>query len=382
MKKILFVLPYYKIGGTLTSFINLIPSILRSDYEIDVYALTNVTDDINLLPKGVNYIGLNVDNKILSASNNKKIKNKIISVLKYIKRKIVKIGYDPSDLVFKKMANSLSGKYDVVIAYQEGQSTRMAQYITAPLKIAWVHCIYSRFKNNGYMHAIAAYNHYDKIVCVSHTAAEDMIICEPQWKDKVNVVYNAVDYNLINNKAGVGVSFRKSVNLISIGRIDTVKRFSYIPHIASKLRDLGIDFDWWIIGNVAIQEEYERLISNIINFKVDDCVHPIGSLSNPYPYIKSSDLLVCLSSSETFNYTIAEAKAIGIPVITTDFSSAYEFVKNEETGIIMPIEYIADGILRLLTDKNLYLKIQNNLIKNKNQSFITKEQFESLLKNE
>ena len=58
MKKILFVLPYYKIGGTLTSFANLIPLIDKTKYEIDVFALANEVDDFSILPTGVNYIGL------------------------------------------------------------------------------------------------------------------------------------------------------------------------------------------------------------------------------------------------------------------------------------------------------------------------------------
>ena len=124
------------------------------------------------------------------------------------------------------------------------------------------------------------------------------------------------------------------------------------------------------------------MIGNISDCKVDDCVHPIGAQSNPYPYIKSSDLLVCLSSSETFNYTIAEAKAIGTPVVTTDFSCAFEFMEQEKTGLILPIDQIADGIKRMLTDKALYLDIQNRLIANKKQQSITKEQLESLLNNE
>ena len=60
MKKILFILPYYKIGGTLTSFANLIPLIDKEAYEVDVFALTNDVDDVVILPKGVNYLGLNI----------------------------------------------------------------------------------------------------------------------------------------------------------------------------------------------------------------------------------------------------------------------------------------------------------------------------------
>ncbi|MEY8686518.1 glycosyltransferase [Bacteroides sp. AN502(2024)] len=378
MKKILFILPYYKIGGTLTSFANLIPLIDKKVYEIDVFALTNDVDDVAILPKGVNYLEVNMGAPNVVAVQ-KRMKSKVVRFLKSGKRLLVKFGYDLSDIVFKKMAKSLSGKYDVVIAFQEGQPTRMAQYISAPEKIAWVHCIYSRFKSMANDSVFAAYNRFDKIVCVSYTAAKDLIVCEPQWKEKIHVVYNVVNTSKVNTMASMGKLFEKKINLVSIGRIDPVKRFSYIPAIARKLKELGFEFDWRIIGGIAVQEEHDKLIGNISDCKVDDCVHPIGVQSNPYPYIKSSDLLVCLSSSETFNYTIAEAKAIGTPVVTTDFPCAFEFVEHEKTGLILPIEQIADGIKRMLTDKALYLDMQNRLIANKKTAIYYKEQLESLL---
>ena len=163
MKKILFILPYYKIGGTLTSFANLIPLIDKEKYEISAFALTNEVDDIAILPKGVNYIGLKTD-KAIEVTPQKSIKSKIVKFLKSGKRLLTKFGYDPSDIVFKKMAESLSNKYDTVIAFQEGQPTRMAQYISAPKKIAWIHCIYSRFKSLDNKSAIKAYNSFDNSI--------------------------------------------------------------------------------------------------------------------------------------------------------------------------------------------------------------------------
>ena len=378
MKKILFVLPYYKIGGTLTSFVNLLPLIDKKRYDVDVFALTNDVDDMTILPKNVNYLGFNIkESKVNTYA--KGLRNKLVGLIKSGKCLLTRFGCDPSDMVFRKMAKSLSGKYDVVIAFQEGQATRMAQYILAPQKIAWVHCIYSRFKSLANGLSIDVYNHFDKIVCVSHTAVKDMVDCEPQWKDKIYVVYNAVDATYVNMKAVDDTNFIKKVNLVSIGRIDPVKRLSCIPKIAAELKGSGIIFDWWIVGGVAVQDEYDKLITRITQFDVSDCVHPIGQLSNPYPYIRASDLLVCLSSSETFNYTIAEAKVIGIPVVSTDFPCAYEFVENEKTGLILPIEQIADGIRRMLNDKNLYSEFKNRLVSNNDYHYKTKEQFELLI---
>lgn len=378
MKKLLFVLPYYKIGGTLTAFTNLVNLIDKSRFSIDVFALTNQIDDYSLLPKGVNYIGLNgsinPDNSLINS-----VRYKFVSLFKSVKRLLTRLSFDPSDYVFKMMSHSLSGKYDYVIAFQEGQATRMAQYITSPHKIAWVHSIYSRFRNDAKNRSI--YDKYDKIVCVSQTAMKDMVDCEPQWVNKLNVVYNALNKELLVEKANKKINIQKKINVVSVGRIDAVKRFSYIPEIAFTLKDSGVTFDWWIIGGKANSDEYDRLIAEIKKYRVSDCVHLTGPLSNPYPYIKSSDLLVCLSSSETFNYTIAEAKALATPVVTTDFPCAFEFIEHEKTGLILPLEKISNGILRMLNDKDLYNNIKQNL-SIADTSSIVLNQFEKLFNNE
>ena len=143
-----------------------------------------------------------------------------------------------------------------------------------------------------------------------------------------------------------------------------------------------MDFDWWIIGGPSVQGEYNKLLNNIKLFQVDDCVHSLGAISNPYPYIKSSTLLICLSCSETFNYTIAEAKALGIPAVSTNFASAYEFINHENTGLISSIEDVANSIKRILADKQLYSHIKNCIEYSPSITSITKEQFRSLLENE
>lgn len=379
MKKVLFVLPYYKIGGTLTSFSNLIPLIDKTKYEVEAFAITNEVDDISILPKGINYIGLNL-RRFQKKGQKRNIKTYIIKFLKLGKRLLATLGYDPSSAVFKKMAQPLSGKYDIVIAFQEGQPTKMAQFISAPYKIAWIHSMYSRFKAISKCSATDVYNYYDNIVCVSQTAAADMINSEPQWKRKIHVVYNAINFDAVVEKAERKIVLYKKINLVSVGRIDPVKRFSLIPQIASEIKKVGISFDWWIIGGIAIRKEYNKLTDSIKQYDVSDCVHIVGALSNPYPYIKYSDLLVCLSSSETFNYTIAEAKAIGTPIVSTDFASAFEFLEKEKTGLILPIEDVASGIIRILNDKKLYDSVKQNL-SNKSVE-ITKEQLETLLENE
>ena len=60
-----------------------------------------------------------------------------------------------------------------------------------------------------------------------------------------------------------------------------------------------------------------------------------GSQDNPYPYIKSSDLLVCASYFEGYNLTVAEALILGTPVLSTNCAGPNEILDNGKYGLIV-----------------------------------------------
>ena len=70
---------------------------------------------------------------------------------------------------------------------------------------------------------------------------------------------------------------------------------------------------------------------------------------------------------------------IGTPVVSTDFPCAFEFIEHEKTGLILPIEQIAEGIIRMLNEKELYKNIRHNILLKSNSNTYIKDQFESLL---
>lgn len=83
--------------------------------------------------------------------------------------------------------------------------------------------------------------------------------------------------------------------------------------------------------------------------------------TNPHYYIKNADLLVSLSSSEACPRVINEAKILHIPVVCTDFDTAYEYIDNMVNGIISPLNEIHQSILQMIQDRDLYYKITNNI---------------------
>lgn len=170
-------------------------------------------------------------------------------------------------------------------------------------------------------------------------------------------------------------------NIVSIGRLDPVKRMSIIPTIANHLVNKGDKIRWLVIGpKGGTDKEYAELTDGIRKFNLGEHVLYLGMQSNPYPFIKNADLLVNTSISEACPYVINEAKILGTPIVCTDFGSAKEFIDSGSTGLISPIDDMAETIHQYINNAEIRNHIKDNLngFKYDNESII--EQFKLLSK--
>ena len=382
MNNILFILPSYRYGGTMTSFKNLL-LLVHSDYNISVKAIVNEDDAYGFIGKYANVLDKRKpQSQTIQGDVYGQPKKRVIAKLG--KDFLSKIGIDLAPMMLKRMANRLDcSNYDAVIGFQEGYATYFVSQTNAKVKIAWIHSIYSRLIGLESKTNIKSYNNIDKIVCVSNTAKNDFIRTDPSQKSKLHMVMNGLDVNQVKNQSECKIPEKRhdSIDVISVGRIDPIKRFSKIPSITDEIRKKGLNITWHIVGGIADTKEYELLQSEIKKYHLEESVILAGQYPNPYPYIKRSRLLGCLSSSETFNYTLAEARTLGVPVVTTDFPAAQEFVDNGVNGFITPIEQIGNVIFDLLSHPNKYQAAKESISHYEYNNAIVKEQFKSLLNN-
>ena len=105
----------------------------------------------------------------------------------------------------------------------------------------------------------------------------------------------------------------------------------------------------------------------------------LGKRDNPYPYIKACDIYVQPSRYEGKAVTVREAQILHKPVIITDFPTAHSQVEDGYDGVIVPLdnEGCADGIVRVIKDRNL----QNQLIENmKKTDYSNEKEVEKIYK--
>ena len=181
--------------------------------------------------------------------------------------------------------------------------------------------------------------------------------------NNLTVLYNPVDGDRVLRLAKEALKSdlfqRGSPTLISIGRLVPQKGYQRLLPILKRLHDEGFGFVMNILGEGPERHALERIISDN---DMDGYVRLPGFVSNPYPYLNSSDLFVCSSRSEGYSTAVTEALILGIPVLTTECSGMRELLDGGRYGLMVDNddEAIYQGIYSFLSDSRLFSTYRSN----------------------
>lgn len=375
-KKILFMVSSMNIGGVEKSLLSLLAVIPKEKYEITILTLDKKGGFLEYIPNNVKLIEAEwfkyIKPIIMDSPQNiikRYIKNyeflKILSfIYSYFKTKKTNDRY----IYYKHVLKSIpecKEKYDVAIAYA-GPTEIIDAYIShkvkAEKKIAWVHFDISKHKINKKLYN-NLYERFNKIFAVSNECKKKLDEIIPAVRNKSEVLFNIVSEDLINEMSESYVDFDdnyKGIKIITVGRLSKEKGQDLAIKALSKLKKDRYDVKWYCIGDGNSRREFERLIKEY-NLEGDFLL--LGATSNPYPYIKSADIYVQTSRHEGYCLTLAEAKALNKPIITTNFIGAYEQIKDNENGIIVDCNEndLADAIKKLIDEKEICSRFSNKL---------------------
>lgn len=377
MKNILFVIPNLKIGGT-TSSLSIIYKELRCKYNISVMSLarernSNWIFDECLLKQDIFFSAYHEN-----PNDAKGLYFLFVVLIKLIKRFLDILGVNLQRFLYKKKTTAIAeeGNYDIVVAFEEGMPTFFVSYFNIR-KIAWIHCNYAKYcpKNKS---ELEHYNKYERIICVAEYTRDVFVNRYPSLEFRTDFIYNMINTERISAGAKLPIDDIRFVPdvphiLVSAGRIDPVKRFSQIPLIAKQIHDAGIIFKWYILGPEASADELKLFFENNKKNNTEDCVFWLGNKTNPYNYFACSSLYVCTSASEACPMVFNEAMYVGVPVLSTDFGSAKEFIEDGVNGIVCPFDKLADVLCDVLrNDKVRVLKRELHDTKDYNKSILNK----------
>ena len=119
---------------------------------------------------------------------------------------------------------------------------------------------------------------------------------------------------------------------------------------------------------------------------VEDHVLFLGKQDWVSEFYQMSDLVLLLSEKESFGLTLLEAMKSGVVPIGSNAGGIKEVIKHDETGFIVDVgdsDTASEYALQLLTDKNLYNKMQTAMLADIDARFASNlitDQYESYYK--
>lgn len=376
-KKILFMVSSMNIGGVEKSLLSLLSVIPQKSYEITILMLEKKGGFLTSVPDWV---------KVEEATWFEKVKPVIMQPPKqtikgyfqngeytkvpfFISAYLLSRHFNRRYPYFKQVFKSVpynQTMYDVAVSYQGPTETidyYIAHKVKAKKKIAWVHFDVSKHVVNKSLYT-KIYEKYDKVYAVSNEANKRLVEKIPSVENKAEVFQNILSEHLITEMAKSPVDFDSSYKgkkIVTVGRLSTEKGQDFAIKVLSKLRQEGYDVRWYCVGEGKERKEYEALIQQ---HRLNNDFILLGATPNPYPYIAQADIYVQTSRHEGYCLTLAEAKCLHKPIVTTSFSGASEQLTEGVDGFIVRCDEgeLYEKIKLLLDDPVLRQRLTQNLI--------------------
>lgn len=271
-------------------------------------------------------------------------------------------------------------EYDVAIAWGQGNSTHyVAEKVNAKRKYAWINADYIQ-GNHDRDYDLPFYEKYNRIVVVSDKLLPITQKVFPEFADDMTVVYDLLNANMMEKMSKLENPFENNskLKLVTVGRMEKPKGYNLVIDACVELKKAGVDFAWYIVGDGIERPSIE---TGIRKNNLEKNLIILGIQANPYIYIGNADIYVQTSIFEGYCITLAEARILNKPIVSTNFDVVYDQIINEENGLIVEKngKSIADGIIRLANDKNLQHRFINNLKKEKKGNIEETDVFMNLL---
>lgn len=158
--------------------------------------------------------------------------------------------------------------------------------------------------------------HVDSVYAVSKLAAQS---ASKIFGRTVEVVYNPPSFDV----------HERPIKMVSATRLTQEKGLWRMIKLDNELSSMGVDYTWDIYTPSYKDEYITSSFSKNVNLK-----KPILGIMS---IIKHADLVVQLSDTESFGYTIVESMSLGTKVVTTDIPVLKELGINKHNAIIVPL---------------------------------------------
>ena len=213
-------------------------------------------------------------------------------------------------------------KPDIVIDF-DSSLTKIIDKLNSSKNLVWIHSSIKNWKKKKSKidRFVDRISKYSKIICICKEMKEDLINLKNELKNKVDFLYNPIDFDRIKKLSNEDFSeedkkLLKDKFLLSIARLDCVpKDFETLFKAYEIAKKDGYDGKLYIIGDGPDKDKVEKLKE--ANLYKEDILL-LGRKENPYNWLKKADKLILSSRYEGFAIVLLEGLCLGKNVIASD----------------------------------------------------------------
>lgn len=371
-KRVLFLIDSLTCGGAEKSLISLLPLLDYSQVDVDLLMFKRGGVFEKYVPQQVRVISHRLYGSGFVDQLSQRLHQMCFSWnLRFGKKRH---GAETHWRAMHQAVMPLERQYDVAIAYQQGMPTFfLATRVNAVKKVAWINAdVLAAGYDMDYCKQF--YDKMDAVVAVSQKLF-DLLSVRASWmQDKLHCVYDIINPEVVRTLAQEQVTDMNPVgdalSIVTVGRLTKPKNHLLALDAAHILKDNGLDFVWYFVGEGEMRTALEQRIADL---GLADNVILLGLKENPYPYMAKADVYVQTSAFEGFGMTIAEAKMLHRPVVSTNFDVIHDQIVDHQNGLIadMTPQNVAEKILELIADEELRGSISKSLANETYSTVIT-----------
>lgn len=239
-------------------------------------------------------------------------------------------------------ARKLAGSSARIVLNEQGSPSAWLDLIRAdqPLRARAVEQGYARLPRGGL------------VVCVAETVRRDLIErfgCDPA---RLVTIPNPVDLERVRQLAAEPTEPALeggAATIVSVGRFFPQKGYDVLARGFARIAAES-DARLVLVGDGPERDHVEAILREA---GVADRAALVGYRENPFPYVASGSVFVLPSRSEGFGYVVAEALALGVPIVSTACAGPADILDGGRYGELVPVdddEALAAATLALLRD--------------------------------
>lgn len=389
-KSIIIVNNNLHIGGVQKSLIDFL-KVNSNNYDITLCLFAENGEFMADIPENVKVISVTSLFNLLGISLAESKKSLGRFILRFFFALLFKLfGREFAMPFILRSQQKISGSYDYAISYLHNGGSKsfyggcnefVIHKIDAVQKIAFIHCDYRNAgSNTAYNNKL--YESFDMIAACSYGCLQAFNEVLPSYKDKAFVVQNFHDFDniAIMSLQDPVIYDNEYVNIVVVARLSSEKAIDRAIRALNYCLQNGAKARLHIVGDGILRNTLQDLA---VLLKIESNVFFYGFSSNPYRFLKNSDLLLITSYHEAAPLVIDEARFLNIPIISVRTTSSDDMILSTNSGFVCEnnMDDLQNLLYKITSNKCLLNQVKNSMSKHKIDNTLAQTQLAQMLNN-